>query len=77
MRYQYFVDFRHGLSVFASFSCGIEVLGTPQKSLSFREELKSRDLQVLIRKPKCTCQFKGESVNHLFYKVILIINSFK
>ena len=30
MRYRYFVDFRHGISVFAKFSCGITVLGTPQ-----------------------------------------------
>ena len=30
MRYRYFVDFRHGISVFANFSYGIAVLGTPQ-----------------------------------------------
>ena len=30
MRYQYFVDFWHGISVFANFSYGIAVLGTPQ-----------------------------------------------
>ena len=30
MRYRYFVDFRHGISVFANFSYGIVVLGTPQ-----------------------------------------------
>ena len=29
MRYRYFVDFRHGISVFANFSNGIAVLGTP------------------------------------------------
>ena len=32
MRYRYFVDFRHGISVFANFSYGIAVLGTPQCS---------------------------------------------
>ena len=30
MRYRYFVDFRHGISVFGNFSHGIAVLGTPQ-----------------------------------------------
>ena len=30
MRYRYFVDFRHGIAVFANFSYGIAVLGTPQ-----------------------------------------------
>ena len=30
MRYWYFVDFRHGISVFVKFSYGIAVLGTPQ-----------------------------------------------
>ena len=30
MRYQYLDDFRHGISVFAIFSYGIAVLGTPQ-----------------------------------------------
>ena len=30
MRYRYFVDFRHGISVFANFSYGIAVLGTAQ-----------------------------------------------
>ena len=30
MRYRYFVHFRHGISVFANFSYGIAVLGTPQ-----------------------------------------------
>ena len=36
MRYRYFVDFRHGISVFANFSCGIAVLGTapPPSSMS-------------------------------------------
>ena len=29
MRYRYFVDFRHGVSVFANFSNGIAVLATP------------------------------------------------
>ena len=29
MRYQYFVDFWHGISVFPNFSYGIAVLGTP------------------------------------------------
>ena len=29
MRYRYFVDFRHGISVFANFSNGIAVLATP------------------------------------------------
>ena len=28
MRYRYFVDFWHGISVFANFSYGIAVLGT-------------------------------------------------
>ena len=28
MRYQYFVDFWHGISVFANFSYGFAVLGT-------------------------------------------------
>ena len=30
MRYRYFDDFRRGISVFAIFSYGIAVLGTPQ-----------------------------------------------
>ena len=30
VRYRYFVDFRHSISVFANFSCGITVLSTPQ-----------------------------------------------
>ena len=30
MRYRYFVHFRHGISVFANFSYGTAVLGTPQ-----------------------------------------------
>ena len=30
MRYQYFGDFWHGVLVFANFSYGIMVLGTPQ-----------------------------------------------
>ena len=30
MRYWYFIDFPHSTSVFASFSDGIAVLGTPQ-----------------------------------------------
>lgn len=30
MQYRYFVDFRHGVSVFANFSYGFAVLGTPQ-----------------------------------------------
>ena len=30
MRYRYFVHFRHGILVFANFSYGIAVLGTPQ-----------------------------------------------
>ena len=30
MRYRYLDDFRHGISVFAIFSYGIAVLGTPQ-----------------------------------------------
>ena len=29
MRYRHFVDFRPGISVFANFSYGIAVLGTP------------------------------------------------
>ena len=29
MRYRYFIDFGHGISVLANFSCGIAVLGTP------------------------------------------------
>ena len=29
MQYRYFVDFRHGISVFANFSNGIAVLATP------------------------------------------------
>ena len=31
-RYRYFVHFRHGISVFANFSYGNAVLGTPQCS---------------------------------------------
>ena len=31
MQYRYFVDFWHGFSVFANFSYGIAVLGTPQR----------------------------------------------
>ena len=30
MQYRYFVDFRYGISVFAIFSYGVAVLGTPQ-----------------------------------------------
>ena len=30
MRYRYFVDFRHGISIFTNFSYGIVVLDTPQ-----------------------------------------------
>ena len=30
MRYRYFVHFQHNISVFANFSYGIAVLGTPQ-----------------------------------------------
>ena len=30
MEYRYFVDFRHGISVFVTFSYGIAVLGIPQ-----------------------------------------------
>ena len=30
LRYRYFVDFQHGISLFANFSYGIAVLGTPQ-----------------------------------------------
>ena len=36
MRYRYFVDFRHGIAVFANFSYGIAVLGTPPMSPSSR-----------------------------------------
>ena len=32
MQYQYFVDFWHGISVFAKFSYGITVLGTPSNA---------------------------------------------
>ena len=32
MRYQYFVDFWHGISVFANVSYGIAVLGTPSNA---------------------------------------------
>ena len=35
MRYRYFDDFRRGISVFAIFSYGIAVLGTPQCPPSF------------------------------------------
>ena len=35
MRYRYLDDFRHGISVFAIFSYGIAILGTPQMSPSF------------------------------------------
>ena len=42
-------------------------IGYPPMSPSFREELKSRDSQVLIPQNKwCASRFKGESVNHLF-----------
>ena len=34
MRYRYLVDLRRGISVFAIFSYGIAVLGTPQFSPS-------------------------------------------
>ena len=30
MQYRYFIDFWHGISIFAYFSYGIAVLGTPQ-----------------------------------------------
>ena len=30
MRYRHFVDFRHGISVFANFCYGTAVLGTPK-----------------------------------------------
>ena len=33
MRYWYVIDFSHGISVFANFSCGIAVLGTPNVPL--------------------------------------------
>ena len=33
MQYRYFVDFRHGISVFANFSYGIAALGTPNLPL--------------------------------------------
>ena len=33
MRYRYLDDFRHGISVFAIFSYGIAVLGTPNVPL--------------------------------------------
>ena len=79
-------DYKCGISISSIFETVFRYLPVflailrywvPPMSPSFRGELKSRDLQVLIRKPKCTCQFKGDSVNHLFCKVILIINSFK
>ena len=34
MQYRYFVDFRHGVSVFANFSYGFAVLGTPNVPLN-------------------------------------------
>ena len=42
MRYQYLVDFRRGISVFAIFSYGIAVLGTPPMSPSYRLNTKIR-----------------------------------
>ena len=36
MQYHYFVDFPLGILVFANFSYGIAVLGTPQRSPPFR-----------------------------------------
>ena len=43
MRYRYLVDLRRGISVFAIFSYGIAVLGTPQcpphSSVTLRQEL--------------------------------------
>ena len=35
MRYRYLVDFRRGISVFAIFSYGIAVLGTPNVPLQY------------------------------------------
>ena len=35
MPYRYLIDFWHGISVFASFSYGIAVLGTPPPSPMF------------------------------------------
>ena len=50
MRYRYFVDFCHGISVFANFSNGIAVLGTPQCSPQYQT------LSCLVRSEKNTAQ---------------------
>ena len=39
MRYQYFVDFRHSILVFADFSHGIAILGTLQCPLLKHEKI--------------------------------------
>ena len=52
LRYRYFVDFRHGISVFANFSYGIAVLRTPPppqcppQLLKKSETLKTLDVQI-------------------------------
>ena len=48
MRYRYLVDLRRGISVFAIFSYGIAVLGTPQcpplTNLTFNSEVRDADM---------------------------------
>ena len=49
MRYRYFVDFRHGISVCANFSYGFAVLGTPPPPPPMSPQLpkKSETLKTL------------------------------
>ena len=49
MRYRYLVDLRRGISVFAIFSYGIAVLGTPQcPRPSFRPTAASLKSEVIV-----------------------------
>ena len=53
MRYRYLDDFRRGISVFAIFSYGIAVLGTPQCPPHFQNQrgastLQNREITVLM-----------------------------
>ena len=52
MRYRYLDDFRRGISVFAIFSYGIAVLGTPQCPPLYtkKERRKARPLKVTYDK---------------------------
>ena len=51
MRYRYLVDFRRGISVFAIFSYGIAVLGTPQCPPQY--SFKTRAIIVMMEVNYC------------------------